>query len=337
MRFFVTGTLGHCCPHLIKLLLKEGHEVGALIRTSSGKPYESLLDVMTPNEIEQIVFEYGDLVDYQSLLKIFTRTNYDGVFHLGAQSSPPISFKDPIGTMNVNLGGTVNLVEAIANSGQGMNCVIMNCSTSEVYGDQCKETGILREDMRLIPNNPYGWSKMCAETYLMERCKNGFSKGFSTRAFSHLAPRRGKNFSISWDSYYLALMATGNYNSNKLPVGNLKTKRIVIDARDVVKAYYLLMKKFNETNGAGMNGESFNVCGDIKLVKEMSYFTDKLIEISKLPNIEKKIDRRVYRPIDIQVQIGDTAKLKSFVNWTPTIPIEQTLEDIYKYWIKKLT
>lgn len=337
MKYLVTGTLGHCCPHLIKLLLTLKHEVHALIRTSSGKPYESLLDIMTSQEIEQIKFQYGDLTDYQSLYKIFCNTKYDGVFHLGAQSSPPISFKDPIGTMKVNVNGTVYLIEAVINSKQGQNCIIMNCSTSEVYGDTCKDTGILIEDMRLIPNNPYGWSKMCAEKYLTERCKNGFAKGFSTRAFSHLAPRRGKNFSISWDAYYLAKMATGQYDSKKLPVGNLKTKRVVVDARDIVVAYYLLMTKFQEIDGKGVNGESFNVCGDMNLVKEMSYFTDKLIEISGLKGVEKTIDKRVYRPIDIKIQIGDTTKLKSLINWIPKIDINQTLTDIYNYWVKKLS
>lgn len=337
MNFFLTGILGHACPHLAKLLIAEGHNVHALIRTSSGKPYESLLDIMTPDEIEKITFCYGDLTDYQSLCKIFNTTKYDGIFHLGAQSSPPISFKDSIGTMNVNIGGTVYLIESIINNKQEKNCVIMNCSTSEVYGDLCKETGILKEDMKLNPNNPYGWSKMCAETYLKERCQNGFIQGFSTRAFSHLAPRRGKNFSISWDAYHLALMATGKYDSNKLPIGNLKTKRIVIDARDVVRAYYLLMLKFHEMKGEGMNGESFNVCGDRELVKEMSYFTDKLIEISKLKGIKKRKDKRVYRSIDIQIQIGDTTKLKSLIDWTPEINITQTLTDIYNYWLKKLS
>ena len=169
----------------------------------------------------------------------------------------------------------------------------MNCSTSEVYGDICKDTGILKENMPLKPNNPYGWSKMCAETYLAERCKNGFVKGFSTRAFSHLAPRRGKNFSISWDAYHLALMKTGKMKNKELPVGNLKTQRIVVDARDMVKAYYLLMRNFNEK----INGESFNICGDVETVKKMEFFTNKLIELSGVQGVTKVIDKRVFRPM----------------------------------------
>ncbi len=334
MKYFLTGILGHACPHLAKLLIKAGHEVHALIRTSAGRPYESLLDIMSPGEIEKIIFHYGDLTDYQSLVNIFKINKFDGCFHLGAQSSPPIAFKDPIGTMKTNVNGTIYLIEAIIN--HNPKCIIMNCSTSEVYGDLCKETGILKEDMILKPNNPYGWSKMCAETYLAERCKNGFITGFSTRGFSHLAPRRGKNFSISWDAYHLALIKLGIKKDKILPVGNLKTKRIVIDARDCMRAYYLLMQTAH-TSPELINGLSFNVCGNIDSVKPMRYFTDSLITISGLKGIKKKIDKRVYRPIDIQIQVGDTTKLKKLTGWKPKISLKKTLGEVFNYWIKKLS
>lgn len=329
MKYFITGILGHVAPHLVKLLISEGHEIHALIRGSNGNQY-NLLDIMSSEEIESITFHYGDLLDYSSIQKVFKENKFDGMFHLAAMSHPPTSFKYPIGTMNINTRGTIYLIEAIKE--YNPECIIMNCSTSEVYGNQCKETSILIENMALKPNNPYGWSKMSAETYLAERCNNKLVKGFSTRAFSHLAPRRGKNFSISWDAYHLALMKIGKTQSMDLPVGNLKTKRIVIDARDVVRAYYLLMKNFNEK----INGESFNVCGAIETVKEMEFFTNKLIEISELKGVKKVIDKRVWRPIDIQIQVGDTHKLHLAINWSADIPIEQTLKNVFDYWVKKL-
>lgn len=338
MKYLVTGIAGHACPHLVKILLNDGHEVHALIRSSNGRELD-LLDVMSPDEVSSIAFHYGDLLDSRSIDLIFQENKFDGVFHLAAQSHPPTSFRDPVLTMQTNVCGTMYIVEAIRK--YNPSCVLMNCSTSEVYGDMCKETGYLTEDMKLIPSNPYGWSKMCAETYVSERCKNGLLKGFSTRSFSHLAPRRGKNFSISWDAYHLAEMKLGINKGRDLPVGNLKTKRIVVDARDVMKAYYLLMQEFHkkdkETRVTNpINGESFNVCGDISTVKEMEFFTDKLIEISGLKGVKKVIDKRVYRPIDIQIQVGETYKLKRTIKWKPEIPIEKTLKDIYEYWIKKL-
>lgn len=333
MKAIITGLTGHCAPHLAKQLLVDGHEVHAIVRETSGR-ITDLLDVLTPEELGAITIHYGDLTDFYSIEKIFKENKFDWLFHLGAMSHPPTSFKDPLVTAQTNILGTMHLIEAVRlyNS----ECIIQNTSTSEVYGDSCKDVGILKEDLPLIPNNPYGWSKMCAETYLRERCKNRLVKGFSTRAFSHFAPRRGKNFSISWDAYHLAMMKIGKIEHKNLPVGNLKTKRVVVDARDVVDAYYKLMKAFNYLPEK-INGESFNVCGPIEFVKEMEFFTDTLIDISGLKGVKKVIDKRVYRDIDIKIQVGDTTKLNSVIGWKPTIPIEQSLTDLFNYWIKKLS
>ena len=329
MRFLITGITGHVAPHLAKLLLKEGHSVVAISRETSGRRYD-LLDVMTPEELESIEFFYGDFCDLYSLAQVFENNRFDGVFHLGAQSHPPTSFKFPILTAETNILGTMNLVECL--KAFNPDAVLCNVSTSEVYGDTCKDVGTLYEDMSLYPSNPYGWSKMAAERYVRQAAKNGIIKGFSTRAFSHLAPRRGKNFSISWDAYHLALMSVTGDKDRFLPVGNLKTKRVVVDARDVCKAYYQLMINFTEE----MNGESFNVCGPIESVKQMQFFTDKLIEISGLDGVTQVIDERVYRPIDIKIQVGSTEKLNKYVDWKPEIPIEQTLTDVFNYWVRKL-
>ena len=128
-------------------------------------------------------------------------------------------------------------------------------------------------------------------------------------------------------------MKLGNSKDYILPVGNLKTKRIVIDVRDTVRAYYELMKNFSDK----MNGQAFNVCGEIEDVKEMEYFTDKLIEISGLPRVEKRIHKAIYRPIDIEVQIGSTDKINNYINWEKSYNLDNTLNDLFNYWIKKLS
>lgn len=351
MRYFLTGITGFACPHLARLLLQEGHEVHALVRGSNGCELD-LLDLLTPEELETITFHYGDLKDYQGLVRIFNTHQFDGVFHLGAQSHPPTSFLDPVATMETNVMGTVYLIEVITR--YQPDCVFQFTSSSEVYGDSCKNVNILTEHKPLVPSNPYGTSKAMIDLYVQERCNNGFLKGFITRAFSHTGARRGKKFSISWDAYHLALMKNGITDSKILPVGNLETQRIVIDVKDCMRAYYELMQKFHfyekgKLNFDGdiekvkrgidklnpINGQAYNVCGDITSVKKMEYFTDKLIEISGIKGVTKKIDERVYRPIDIQIQVGDTTKIKNEINWQPTIPIDKTLENLFIYWIKK--
>jgi nucleoside-diphosphate-sugar epimerase len=124
-------------------------------------------------------------------------------------------------------------------------------------------------------------------------------------------------------------MTTGQQQDRVLPVGNLETKRIVIDVRDCVRAYYLLMQKHD-------NGAAYNVCGPAESVCKMQVFTDKLIAISGLTGVEKRVSDKLYRPIDIQVQIGDTTKLRQQTGWEPEITLDQTLRDLYEYWVRKL-
>ena len=206
-------------------------------------------------------------------------------------------------------------------------------STSEVYGDQCKDIGMLTEETPIKPCNPYGVSKASIDLYVQERMKNGFLKGFITRAFSHTGPRRFKNFSISSDAYQIAQIAKG---IRKLPlhIGNLDTERVVIDVRDTVRAYYLLMEKCHDRIIDTSNGDVYNVCGTT--VRKMRYFTEKLIEISGLKNIQMVKYVPFYRKIDIQVQVGDSSKLIALTGWKPEIPIDKTLKDLYEYWLKKV-
>jgi GDPmannose 4,6-dehydratase len=262
----------------------------------------------------------------KSLSDLFGNYKFDGVFHLAAQSHPPTSFADPILTFEENVTASMNIITILENTGTKL----MFCSTSEVYGDTCKDRGVLKVTDPLTPSNPYAASKAAIDLYLQERFKNGFIDGFITRAFSHTGPRRGFNFSISSDAFQIAKMVLGLQNK-VLRVGNLNTERVVIDVRDCVNAYYLLMMNENST------GKVFNVCGSD--VHKMQYFTDKLIDASGIPygDIEQKIDEKLYRPIDIQVQIGDSSDLVNLTDWKPEYTLEQTMNDLLNYWIKKLS
>jgi GDP-mannose 4,6-dehydratase len=326
MKYLITGITGFAGPHLARLLIDKGHSVHGLVRESNGREMD-LLDVLDSRELDSIQFQYGDLTEFQSLSRLLNKEQFDGIFHLAAQSHPPTSFIDPVTTFSNNVQGSANLIEAIERHQK--NCTLMFCSTSEVYGDSGRTLGILHENIPLQPSNPYGTSKAAIDLHVQERCHNGKLKGFITRAFSHTGPRRGKKFSISWDAYYLALITLGKVTDTILPVGNLETERVVMDVRDTVSAYYQLMLNHD-------NGEAYNVCGPEDSVRKMEYFTDSLIEISKLKDVEKRISEKLYRPVDIHIQIGDTAKLRKKTGWEPKFSIHQTLYDLYEYWLRKL-
>lgn len=325
MKYLITGITGFAGPNLAKLLLKNGHEVHGIVRTANGRELD-LIDIMSLDELNKIKFHYLDLKHYYSIDKLLKNEKFDGVFHLAAQSHPPTSFKDPILTYEENVTATMNLITAL----EGSKTRLMFCSTSEVYGDTCKDVGKLTVDTPIKPSNPYGASKAAMDLYIQERTSNGFLDGFVTRAFSHTGPRRGKIFSISSDAYQIACMELG-LQEKILKIGNLQTERVVIDARDCVNAYYLLM--LNPKS----NGGVYNVCGSE--VHKMQYYTDLLINSSifEYNEIEQKIYEPYYRPIDIQVQIGDSTELVELTGWEPKITIQQTMNDLLNYWRKKLS
>lgn len=325
MKYLITGIAGFAGPNLAKLLIKEGHEVHGIIRTANGREAD-LIDIMDLEELDSIKFHYLDLKHYYSVKKLIDNEKFDGIFHLAAQSHPPTSFKDPILTWEENITSSINLITAL----EGHKTRFMFCSTSEVYGDTCKNIGLLNVNTPIKPSNPYGASKAAIDLYVQERANNGFLDGFVTRAFSHTGPRRGKIFSISSDAYQIAKMELG-LQEPILKIGNLQTERVVIDVRDCVNAYYLLMLN------PKTKGKVFNVCGSE--VHKMQYYTDLLIKMSKLnyENIKQEIYEPYYRPIDIQVQIGDSTELKEMTGWQPKISIEQTMGDLLNYWRKKLS
>jgi len=321
MKYLITGITGFAGPHLASLLVSKGHKVYGLVRCSNGR-HQDIRDVVEDGIFKEIEFLYGDLNDKAQINKIFHDHHFDGAFHLAAQSHPPTSFVSPMATYKANVMGSINLIESIKRNNR--ECKVMFCSTSEVYGDTIKEGQLIKETDRIGPANPYGVSKADIDLYMQMLMHNKMLKGFITRAFSHTGPRRGCNFSISSDAHQLAGMKDGE----TLLVGNLGTIRVVMDVRDTVRAYALLM----ETDQS--EGKIFNICGDTP--RKMSYFTDVLIELSGLQDIKMAINPKFYRSIDIHYQHGDTTALKQVVDWKPEIDIKTTLYDLLEYWRKKI-
>ena len=324
MKYLITGITGFAGPHLANLLHKHGHEVHGLIRGSNGMETD-ILDVVPENVFQSMTFVYGDLKDLRSMQKVFQNNSYDGVFHLAAQSHPPTSFTDPLETFETNVTGSANLIQCITD--YQPDCKLMFCSTSEVYGNVGKDGRKIKTTDVIMPANPYGASKAAIDLYLQERITNGMIKAFITRAFSHTGPRRGKNFSISSDAFQIAKMMLGMQDANLL-IGNLKSVRVVLDVRDIVNAYYLLMVSDQST------GKVFNVSGDVPY--EMQHYTDLLIKLSKLTHVNQVRHEPFWRPHDIHYQHGDCTTLVDITGWVPEYSLETTMQDLLDYWVKKL-
>lgn len=323
-RYLITGITGFVGPHMANLLYESGHEIFGLIRSSNGRE-DDIRDVVPDKVYKNIKFLYGDFTNLNGLEIIFKENKFDGVFHLGAQSHPPTSFIDPYGTFQINAIGTINLATAIER--YQPKCAMMFCSTSEVYGAPKEEDGPIDESFPIAPINPYGVSKAAADLYVRERGKSLKLPFFITRAFSHTGPRRGRKFSISSDAYQIVRIKKG-LQEPVINVGTLSSKRVVMDVKDTVRGYYLLMQKFTP-------GEAYNVGGDELFT--MGELLDKMLEISGLAGkVKKKVDPKLVRPIDIPIQICNTGKMRKLTGFTPEIKIEQTLKDLLDYWDKKI-
>ena len=126
-KYLITGITGFVGPHLVDLLVREGHCVCGLIRCSNGAE-TSILDTITIDVFNEIEFIYGDLLFRDRIDFIINSYKFDGIFHLAAQSHPPTSFNAPRDTFEVNAVGTVNLVDSVLR--RQPDCKFMNCSTS---------------------------------------------------------------------------------------------------------------------------------------------------------------------------------------------------------------
>lgn len=324
MKYLITGITGFLGPHLANILIKNGHEVFGLVRINMGREND-IRDIVSDEVFSKIKFVYSDLCNYRTLLRIFENNQFDGVFHLAAQTHPPTSFTDPIGTWNWNVMGSINLITCIQDLQPKLKLIF--CSTVEVYGNLGIDQRKLNESDKLLPANPYGASKAAIDLYIQERMENKQMNAVVVRPFCFTGPRRGATFSISSDALQIARMMLDK-QEKILKIGNLDTSRAVTDVRDIAKAFYLIMIS-DKTSG-----HVINVCGGDTL--KMRYYTETLLKLSGLTDVQLEVDSKLWRPIDIQYQDGDSSKCRELVGWQPEYDIETTLKDLLNYWIKKI-
>jgi len=325
MNCLITGITGFLGPHLAQKLIKEGHKVYGLLRGTRGSEQE-IKDLLSDKEFDEITFLYGDIVHFRTIDNVFKNYKFDAVFHLAAQTHPPTSFKDPIGTWEANVMGSVNLMTCL--SDHQPDCHFIFCSTVEVYGNEGIDERRITETNTIWPANPYGASKCAIDLYVCERMKNKQMNATVIRPFCFTGPRRGARFSIASDAVQIVKMMQGK-QEKVLQIGNLDTTRAVTDVRDIANAFYLTF-----INKHISNGKVYNVCGGEPL--KMREYTNMLLKFSKLEDVKMEINKKFWRPIDIQYQDGDASLIKNELGWEPKIPIETTIKDLLDFWYKKL-
>jgi GDP-4-dehydro-6-deoxy-D-mannose reductase len=264
-------------------------------------------------------FDVCDVLDRERLFSLVERFRPGYVFHLAAQSSVRRSWEDPGLTYDIALRGQANLLDALRESGLKAR-VHIACSAEE-YGKVGIDELPIKEDQPLRPASPYALSKVMQE-YHAVFCNQAFGmEVIITRAFNMTGPGQSPDFVVSDFARQISEVEAGS-REPVIRVGNLEARRDFSDVRDLVEAYWLLLRD-------GMPGEAYNVCcGCDYSIQEI---LDTLLALSRVA-IRVEVDPDKFRKADIPVLRGDNGKMGELVGWTPGLSLEQTLADVLDWW-----
>ena len=315
MRVLITGVTGFAGSHLAEFILAEhpDAEVFGTMRWRSRT--ENIRDVESKIQLLEC-----DLRDSSSAKQLMERVNPDRIFHLAAQSFVPSSWNAPAESLTTNIIGQLNVFEAVR--AMKTDPWIQIACSSEEYGMVYENELPIKETNPLRPLSPYAVSKV-GQDYLGYQYRQSFGlKVIRTRGFNHDGPRRGDVFVSSNFAKQIVMIEKGK-KPPVMYVGNLEARRDFTDVRDMVRGYWLAL------DGNCEPGEAYNLCsGTDYCIQDV---LDMLIEMSG-QKVEVREDPERLRPSDVPVLLGDASKFKSATGWEPTIPYEQTLQDMLDYW-----
>jgi GDP-4-dehydro-6-deoxy-D-mannose reductase len=327
-RVLITGITGQVGSQLADFLLENtSYDVVGLMRWQ--EPLDNLYHLTHRiNCKDRISLHYADLNDFSALARMFKTVRPDYVSHLAAQSYPKTSFDIPIETLQTNIIGTANLLEAIRQQKEsdGYDPVVHVCSSSEVYG-RAKPGVSLAEDTPFHGASPYSISKIGTD-YLGRFYGEAYClRTFVTRMGTHSGPRRSDVFFESTVAKQIALIEAG-HQAPEVRVGNLSSTRTFQDARDAVKAYFLLLEA--SAKGRIACGDYFNIAGEEAF--QLPEVIDILLGFSTRTDIKVVTDQDRLRPIDADYQMFDNTKIRAAINWKPEIPARKMFEDLLNHW-----
>jgi GDP-4-dehydro-6-deoxy-D-mannose reductase len=310
VKLLVTGAGGFVGQYLLRELL--GTAAAVVGTTVDGAPPAA--GVLEPAERERVRWVALDVTDATQVAAVVAGVRPDGVFHLAAQSSVGASFADALATWEVNATGTLRLLLALGEHRPGARFLLV--SSAEVYGAVPEAEQPIAEDRRLAPTNPYGASKAAAEIAALQAAAAGGVEVVVARSFNHTGPAQDSRFALPSWAAQLAEIRRGR-REPVLRVGNLEARRDLLDVRDVVRAYRLLLER-------GERGMVYNVCSGVAV--RLRDVVAELVELSGT-GAEVVVDPGRLRPVDVPLLQGDPRRLRQ-LGWQPRIPLRQTLIDM---------
>lgn len=318
MKLLITGFTGFVSTHFLNLLQtsEPGAEVLGIDKNTPGPDFTAF-----PNL--NISFKEVDLLNKKAVEEILLAFRPRYILHLASVSSVAQSWQTPLDSFVNNTNIFLNLVEQVRIN--KIDCRILSVGSSEEYGEVAEKDLPLTEEHTLKPTSPYAVARVSQEM-LSRMYADGFNLDIIiTRSFNHIGPGQRDNFVISSFAKQLVQMSKLGPSSNTLVTGNVSIIRDFLDVRDVVKAYYALLKN-------GSKGEVYNICSGngIKL-------SDIIIKMCSILNMKINIETnpQLIRPNENKQIVGSYQKIKNAIGWQPEISLQKSLEDIISYWVDK--
>lgn len=322
MNVLVTGAGGMVGSHMVEMLYNRGDNVIGIWH----KNKKNIEQVTVPVKFVQCDLRYAQGID-----EIIMDNLPQQIFHLAAQSYPTVSWVSPSETIDVNINSTINIYEAIKKARKYIDpnydpMVVVACSSAE-YGETLNQLeGVgevyVKETAPLQPLHPYGVSKVGQDLISFQYFMNDHIRCIRARIFNSTGTRKVNDVTSDFTHRAVEAERSGVY---ELRVGNLNTKRAIMDQRDLVKGLMLLADK-------GTAGEVYNISSEN--IYQMSDIVT-LIEEEIGHKLAIKVDPALLRPTDEKIIVGDVTKLKRDTGWKQDIPMKQTIADMLDYWRRR--
>ena len=336
----ITGITGQDGAYLAELLLSKGYEVHGIKRRSSSFNTSRLDNLYQDPHSKDVKFHlhYGDMTDATNLIGLMQKINPDEVYNLAAQSHVQVSFETPEYTANADGIGALRLLEAIRLLNMTKTVKFYQASTSELYGNS--DIIPQNENTSFSPRSPYAVAKLYAYwitvnyrlAYNIFAC-NGI-------LFNHESPIRGETFVTRKITRAVAAIKLGL--QEKLYMGNLDAKRDWGHAKDYVKGMWLMLQQKNPDDYVLATGESHTVRDFIE--KAFSEIDETIIwkgkgedEIGLSKNSNKiliEVDKRYFRPTEVNYLLGDPTKAKNILGWEATIKFPDLVKEMVEEDLK---
>jgi GDPmannose 4,6-dehydratase len=302
MRAFLTGVTGQDGSYLAELLLEKGYEVYGTIRNIGRAHREGASGFES-----RINYVEADLTDQTSLDRAMEQVRPDEVYNLAGQTFVPVSWTQPLLTMEVTGMGALRMLEAIRR--HAPQARFLQVSSSEIFGkpDEAQQS----EATRVRPRNPYGAAKMFAHHITINYRESYGTFACSCIAFNHESPRRGPEFVTRKVSRQVAHIKLGL--ASKIKMGNIEGRRDWGFAGDYVRAMWLMLQQPTPDDFVIATGVTHSV-------KELLEIAFSHVGLDWQKHVE--IDSALLRPAEDEPLSGDASKATKILGWKPTMSFD---------------